>query len=127
VRVCHTEGRVEDGVIRAGRVDDIDRGVEVQLSGPGEPDEWEDVEAENRAVVEAVTRDHGDVHGETAEALADFMSNHYAKPIADATPDELAEFREDYFKRNAWPTDEQRALLDESVQLTVEKAARGPE
>lgn len=122
VLVCHPREWVEDGVIRPDRVEDTDRGVEVRLSGPGDPDDWEAVEAQNSHVVEAVHDEHGAVHGETARALADFMGNHYAKPIAEATEDELAEFREQYFPRNAWPTDEQRSLLEKSVRLTVEKA-----
>ena len=122
VLVCHPAEWVEDGVIRPGRVDDVDRGVEIQLSGPGDPEEWEAVDERNRAVASAVAEDHGAVHGATATALADFMSNHYAKPIAEATPDELEEFRTEYFRRNAWPSDEQRALLEESVRLALEKS-----
>ncbi|WP_424003102.1 DUF7108 family protein [Haloarcula salina] len=125
VLVCHPREWVEDGVIRPERIDDVDRGVEVQLSGPGDPDEWETVDERNRAVVDAVTEDHGEVHGANAAALADFMGNHYAKPIADATPDELREFREEYFPRNAWPTNDQRAVLERSVELTVDAAAGG--
>jgi len=126
VLVCYPEEWVDDGVIQPDRVDDTDRGVEVRLSGPGDPEQWDDIETENRAVVDRVRADHGPVHGATARALADFMGNHYAKPIAEATPGELAEFREEYFPRNAWPTEKQRALLDESVRLTVEKAGGSP-
>jgi len=122
VLVCYPDEWVEDGVIRPDRVEDTDRGVEIRLSGPGDPDEWDEVEERNRAVVEAVRDEHGEAHGETARALADFMGNHYAKPIAEATPEELAEFRDEYFQRNVWPTEKQRALLDDSVQLAVEKA-----
>ena len=124
VLVCYPSEWVEDGVIRPDVVEDTDRGVEIRLSGPGDPDEWAEVEERNRAVVERVRAEHGDPHAETTRALADFMGNHYAKPIAEATPEELAEFREEYFPRNAWPTDRQRALLDDSVQLAVEKAER---
>jgi hypothetical protein len=124
VLVCYPSEWVEDGVIQPDIVDDTDRGVEIRLSGPGDPDEWAEVEEQNRAVVERVRAEHGDAHAATARALADFMGNHYAKPIAEATPEELAEFREEYFPRNAWPTDRQRALLDDSVQLAVEKAER---
>jgi len=124
VLVCYPSEWVEDGVIQPDVVDDTDRGVEIRLSGPGDPDEWAEVEEQNRAVVERVRAAHGDAHAATARALADFMGNHYAKPIAEATPEELAEFREEYFPRNAWPTDRQRALLDDSVQLAVEKAER---
>jgi len=122
VLVCYPAEWVEDGVIRPDRVEDTDRGVEIRLSGPGDPDEWDAVEERNREVVAAVRGDHGEIHGETARALADFMGNHYGKPIADATAGELAEFREEYFPRNAWPSDEQRSLLAESVRLTVKKA-----
>ena len=124
VLVCYPSEWVEDGVIQPDVVEDTDRGVEIRLSGPGDPDEWAEVEDRNGAVVERVRAEHGDAHAATARALADFMGNHYAKPIAEATPEELAEFREEYFPRNAWPTDRQRELLDESVQLAVEKAER---
>jgi hypothetical protein len=128
VLVCHPVEWVEDGVIRPERVDDIDRGVEIRLSGPGDPDEWAEVDAENRAVVEAVTETHGEIHGANAELLADFMGNHYAKPIAEATADELQEFRDDYVRRNAWPSEKQQSVLDRSIRLTVEEAGgRVPE
>ncbi|MBX0286005.1 DUF7108 family protein [Haloarcula salinisoli] len=122
VLVCYPAEWVDDGVIQPEMVEDTDRGVEIRLSGPGDPDEWDEVEERNRDVVEAVRDDHGEVHGATARALADFMGNHYAKSIAEATPAELAEFREEYFPRNAWPTDRQRELLDDSVELAVKKA-----
>ncbi len=64
----------DDGVIRPERVDDIDRGVEIRLSGPGDPDEWAEIDAANRAVVEAVTEAHGETHGANA-ALASLWSN----------------------------------------------------
>jgi len=128
VLVCYPDEWVEDGVIRPERVEDTDRGVEIRLSGTGDPDEWDAVEERNREVVAAVRERHGDVHGATARALADFMGNHYGKPIADATAGELREFREEYFPRNAWPSDRQRSLLDESVELIVAEAGgRVPE
>jgi len=124
VLVCYPSEWVKDGVIQPDMVEDTDRGVEIRLSGPGDPDEWDEIEDRNRAVVDAVRDDHGDAHAATARALADFMGNHYAKPIAEATPDELAEFREEYFPRNAWPTERQRELLDDSIELTLKKAER---
>ncbi|MFB6222516.1 MAG: rnhA operon protein [Haloarcula sp.] len=122
VLVCHPDEWVEEGVIRPDRIDDIDRGVEIQLSGPGDPDVWKEIDEQNRAVVDAVADAHGSVHGANASALADFMGNHYAKLISEATADELREFREEYFSRNAWPTDEQRSVVEQSVRLTVEEA-----
>ena len=122
VLVCHPREWVDDGVIRPNQVEDTDRGVEIRLSGPGEPDDWAAVERQNKRVVEAVRETHGEVHAETARALADFMGNHYAKPISAATDAELAEFRQEYFPRNAWPSERQRSLLEKSVRLTVETA-----
>lgn len=128
VLVCHPVEWVDDGVIRPERVDDIDRGAEIRLSGPGDPDEWAEIDAANRAVVEAVTEAYGETHGANAELLADFMGNHYAKPISEATPDEIQEFRDDYVRRNAWPTEEQQSVLDQSIRLTIEEAGgRTPE
>jgi hypothetical protein len=122
VLVCYPDEWVVDGVVRPDRVNNTDRGIEIRLSGPGDPDEWADVEAENSAVVEEVRDEHGDVHAGTARILADFMGNHYAKPIAEITPEELSEFCEEYVPRNAWLTDEQRSILDTSVRLTIEHA-----
>lgn len=120
--VLYPEEWLVDGVVRVDRVEDTDRAVEVRLSGTGSGDDWEAVEAHNRAVAERVHEEHGPVHGKTAHAFADFMSNHYAKAIEKATPEEREEFRTDYFPRNAWPTDEQRAALEESLRLVVETA-----
>jgi hypothetical protein len=120
--VLHPEEWLDDGVVRVDRIEDTDRAVEVPLSGTGSGDDWGAVEEHNRAVAERVREEHGPVHGATAHAFADFMSNHYAKPLERATPAEREEFRTDYFPRNAWPTDEQREALEESLQLTVEAA-----
>ena len=122
--VLHPETWLEDGVVRVERIDDTDRAVEVTLSGTGSGDDWDAVEAHNRAIAETVAAEHGEVHGETAHAFADFMGNHYAKPIEAATPAERAEFRTEYFPRNAWPSDEQREALERSLELIVETAEK---
>jgi hypothetical protein len=122
VLVLHPAEWIEDGEIRVERVADVDRGIEIPLSGPGAAAEWETVEAHNREIAETVAADHGDPHGATAHALADFAGNHYAKPLTDLTPGELAEFEEEYLPRNAWPTDEQVAALSESLRRTYEAA-----
>jgi hypothetical protein len=122
VLVLHPQAWVEEGTIHTERIDDIDRGIERPLSGPGEADDWETVDDHNRDLVDAVRERHGTVHGDNAAALADFMSNHYAKPIDSATREELREFLDEYFPRNAWPTDEQRAVVEQSVRLVFEAA-----
>jgi len=121
--VLYPDEWVEDGTVRLDRVEDTDRAVEVSLSGPGDADRYREVAAYNEAVAEAVAETAGEVHGENARRFAEFMSNHYVREVDDAPPDALEAFREDYFPRNAWPTDEQRAALDESLSLVEEVAA----
>lgn len=122
VLVLHPEEWVEDGTVLTEHVADVDRAVEVPLSGPGPAEDWAAVAEHNDLVAAAVRSAHGDVHGDTARAFADFMSNHHARRVETATDDEVAEFREEYFPRNAWPTDDQRAALEESLALVLEAA-----
>ncbi|MXR50854.1 rnhA operon protein [Halovenus sp. WSH3] len=124
VLVVHPEEWVEDGTVYPERIDDIERGIERPLSGPGDPDDWEEVWEHNMAIAEEVEREHGSAHGGNAEALAEFMSNHYAKRIDQATESELEEFVEEYYPRNVWPTDDQKAVVEESVELVVELTQR---
>ena len=124
VLVLHPAEWQDEEVIRTDRIDDLSRAVELPLDGAGDPDEWEAVDEQNRALAAAVREDHGDVHGDTAAALADCMSNHYAKPITSASRDELLEFRNEYFVRNAWPSSEQRAVVDDSLELVFETAEK---
>jgi len=120
--VLYPEEWVEDGTVRPGRIEDVDRGIERPLEGPGEADEWEVIEDHNRELAETVAEDHGPIHGDNAHALADFASNHYAKPVDDLTGEELEEFLEEYFPRNAWPSAEQREVVTESVRLVFAAA-----
>ena len=124
VLVCHPEDWHEDGVIRTDRIEDIDRAAEIPLEGTGDPDDWDDVDARNRELVVAVRESHGDVHGDNAAILADFAGNHYAKPIESLTGNELAEFRTEYFVRNAWPSDNQQEVIEESIELVFETAGK---
>jgi hypothetical protein len=123
--VCYPDEWVEDGEVVLDAVEDTDRAEEIPLSGPGDPEEWEAVEADNAELVEAVS-DEGTVHEANARAFADFMSNHYAKRIPRATEEEVAEFLAEYFPRNAWPTDRQRSTIEESLELLFEETGRDP-
>ncbi|MEF8886616.1 MAG: rnhA operon protein [Haloarculaceae archaeon] len=125
VLVLHPTEWMDDGTVRPDRIDDIDRGVEIPLEGPGEDAEWEAVAAHNREVAATVREEHGPVHGANAEALADFCNNHYAKPVEDLSPAEREEFLTEYYRRNVWPSDEQKAVVEESVALAVEAASTG--
>ncbi|MCO8245095.1 MULTISPECIES: rnhA operon protein [unclassified Haladaptatus] len=124
VLVLHPDEWVEDGTIRVERIEDTDRAVEIPLTGAGDPDDWDEIDEHNRAVVERVRDEHGDVHGANAEAFADFMGNHYARPVESATRNEVAEFLNDYFPRNAWPTGEQKKTVNESVELVFDCVSR---
>ncbi|SDR10217.1 DUF7108 family protein [Natronobacterium texcoconense] len=120
VLVLHPGEWTEDGVIRTDRIEDTSRAVEIPLEGTEDPDDWDEVDARNREIVAEVREHHGDVHGDNATALADFVGNHYAKPLESVTAEELAEFRMEYYVRNAWPSKEQRDVIDESIELIYE-------
>ncbi len=113
---------VADGTIRVDRIEDTDRAVEVSLSGPDHDAEWADVEADNAAIVSAVADAHGQTHAANVRAFADFMGNHYLKRVDDATTDETTEFLTEYYPRNAWPSAEQAAVVEESLELAAEIA-----
>ncbi|PSQ57700.1 hypothetical protein BRD22_01150 [Halobacteriales archaeon SW_8_68_21] len=121
--VLYPDEWTEDGTVRLDRLEDTDRAVEVSLSGPGDADRYREVAAYNDAVAEAVADQKDDVHARTAETFAAFMSNHYVRPVDDATPEMRAEFREEYLVRNGWPTDEQLAVVDESLSVVESVAA----
>jgi len=114
VLVVHPAEWVEDGTIRVERIDDLARAVEIPLDGA--TGEWESVEAHNRELAEQVAQDHGEVHGANAHAFADFMGNHYARPVEGATRAQVAEFLDEYYPRNAWPSDAQRATVEASLE-----------
>jgi hypothetical protein len=121
VLVLYPAEWVEDGAVQPDRIDDIDRGVERPLSGVGDED-WETVDTHNRELAAAVGAAHGSAHGENARALADFAGNHYSKRIESLTGAELSLFVEEYYPRNVWPTDDQRAVVEESIQLVFQQA-----
>lgn len=120
ILVLYPDEWIVDGAVDADRIEDTDRAVEIPLSGPGDPDDFEALESHNRAIADSIERSHGPVHGATARAFADFMSNHYAKPIEEVTPEEIAEFRTEYFPRNAWPSEQQKGRLEETLELLVD-------
>lgn len=124
VLVLHPTEWLDDGTIRPDQIEDTDRAVEIPLTGPGDPDDWEAVHEHNAAVVEQLRENHGELHADNARALADFMENHYARPIESATAAELAEFRTEYYPRNVWPTEEQREIVERSIEIVFETTDR---
>jgi hypothetical protein len=122
VLVLYPAEWVEDDVVQPDRIDDVDRGVERPLEGPGDAEKWEAVETHNRDLARAVADEHGDVHAANVAAFADFMGNHYARPIDDATSDEVREFLTEYYPRNVWPSPEEKSVVEESIALAFETA-----
>lgn len=122
VLVLHPGEWVEDGVIRVERIDDTDRAVEIPLSGAGDETDWGAVEEHNAALVEAVAEEHGAVHAANCRAFADFMGNHYVRRVEDATGDMVRTFLEDYYPRNAWPSERQRDVVEQSLDVLFEAA-----
>lgn len=123
VLVCYPVEWVDDGTIQPDRVEDISRGVERQLSGVGD-DSWEAVNSHNQTIVTEIEREHGPTHAANARALAEFAGNHYKKRIAALSESEIELFLTEYYPRNVWPTDNQKAVVEESVQLVLERTER---
>ncbi|WP_049984453.1 hypothetical protein [Halorubrum sp. BV1] len=121
--VLYPDEWMADGTVQLDRIETTDRAVEVSLSGPGDADRFQEIAAYNDAVAAAVAEREADVHAATARTFAAFMSNHYVRPVDDATPDMRAEFREEYLVRNGWPSEEQLAAVDESLSVIETVAA----
>ena len=119
VLVCYPAEWVVDGTLQPDRVCDTSRGIERRLSGVGDSS-WEAVNAYNQELVAEIEQEHGSAHGANAAALADFAGNHYKKRIGDLSSSELELFLTEYYPRNVWPTDDQKAVVEQSVQLVCD-------
>lgn len=125
--VCYPEEWLDDdGIVQLGDVEDTDRAAEVSLAGPGEQGDYEDAAERNAELVARVEDDYSAVHAENAAAFAEFMSNHYARPMDTASEHEREQFREEYFPRNAWPSAAQRERITETLRLVFEAAGVDP-
>lgn len=124
VLVCYPAEWVDDATVQPDRIDDPDRAAERPLNGSGNEDNWEEINASNRQLVEAVEAEAGRVHARNAAAFADFMGNHYCRSIESATHIEVKEFLNEYYPRNAWPSPEEKAVIDESLEIVFEVAGR---
>ena len=126
VLVLHPAEWVEDGTVQVDRIDDTDRAVERPLSGPGAAGEFEAVDAHNRDVVAEVEERAGAVHAANASVFADFIGNHYVRRVETATGEEVREFLDWYFPRNAFPSEEQKVAVEASLRVVFEVADREP-
>jgi len=112
--VLYPDEWLVDGTVVLERIEDTDRAVERSLTASNEGS-WDEIEAHNRKLVDAVDDAYGSPHAETVRAFADFMGNHYLGRIDNATDDQLEEFTQEYFVRNAWPSQKQRELVETSL------------
>lgn len=119
VLVCFPTSWLKDGKLDRESVSDLDRAVELPITGSDDPATWREIARENERIAEAVNNRHGETHGKNAASFADFMNNHRARPIHRATEDDIAEFLTDYFPRNVWPSPEQKHAIDESIRLAM--------
>jgi hypothetical protein len=120
--VLYPDDWIVNGDVQIERIEDTDRAIERPLETPGDESNWEEIEMHNREIVDRVTEQYGEVHGKNAAAFADFMGNHYAKPIEEATRAMREEFLTEYYPRNAWPSKKQRAIVEQSIEITLETA-----
>jgi len=123
--VLYPDAWLDGETVRLERVEDTDRAVEVPLSGTNGEDAWPEIEAHNADLVAAVADEHGAVHAANARAFADFMGNHYLARIESATADQVTEFIEEYYPRNAWASSAQREVVDASLEYVFGAADTG--
>ena len=123
--VLYPDEWMDDGTVQLDRIEDTDRAVEVPLSGTNGEDAWPEIEAHNADLVAAVADEHGAVHAANARAFADFMGNHYLARIESATADQVTEFIEEYYPRNAWASSAQREVVDASLEYVFGAADTG--
>ena len=100
-------------------IEDTSRAVEVVLTAP---DAFEEVAEHNRSIARQVAAEHGGVHGENATAFAEYMNNHHARRGETASDREGEVFLEEYFPRNAWPSDAQQDTVEQSLRLVFQAA-----
>lgn len=123
--VCYPTEWVENGEVDMAAIEDTDRAVERRMEGIGSTGAWEPVADHNSTLADAVARRHGQPHGQTARSFARFMSSHRVRRIETATAGDLLEFVDDFFPRNTWPSDAQRAMVMRSLRFTIAAAIDG--
>jgi len=121
--VLHPADWLVDGTVQLDRIEDTDDAIERPLTGGGTAD-YDAAAAANEAIVATVAATAAPVHADTAAAFATFMENHRARRLDTATADDIREFLEEYFPRNAWPTDDQERVVCRSLRYTLEAARR---
>jgi len=113
--VLYPDEWLDDGTVVLERIEDTDRAAEIPLSTASDEGTFEEIEAHNAALVEAVEAEYNEIHAANVRAFADFMGNHYLACVDNATDEQIEEFTREYFPRNAWPSKKQRAVVETSL------------
>lgn len=117
VLVCVPAEWTVDGSVDPEAIEDVSRAIELPLTGAAHA-EWEQVAAQNARVAARVAEECDATHAANARAFATFMSNHRARPITHATESDVEEFVQEYYPRNAWPSEAEAAVIGKSVRIT---------
>jgi len=119
VLVCYPAGWIEDGTVQPEAIDSTAAAVERPLWGAAD-DEWDAIAAHNRSLAERVEQRHGQVHGQNAATFGTYMANHHEARIEHATAAQIETFLAEYFPRNAWPSADQEAAVETSIELLLD-------
>jgi hypothetical protein len=119
VLVCYPDSWIEDGTVRPSAVESTADAIERPLWGEAEA-AWDAIAAHNRALAETVGERHGQVHAANVAAFGTYLANHHEARIEHATATQVETFLAEYFPRNAWPSDEQRATVENSLEYVFE-------
>lgn len=122
VLICYPAEWIADGTIDREAIDDLERAEELPLDEPSDGESWSAIAANNRKLADRIREAHGPVHGANADALVSFANNHRAAPIRAMDGADIEEFLTEYYPRNAWPSEAERAAIDESIELVLEMA-----
>ncbi|MFB6187930.1 MAG: rnhA operon protein, partial [Halobacteriaceae archaeon] len=122
VLVCYPSAWMDNGIVDIEAIDDRDKAIERNLNSTHSEKDWETIYTINNEIATDVKESYGKIHGQTATAFSEFMSNHRMAPIWNATANDIIEFLQEYFVRNAWPTDAQSAVVNRSLRYTIEMA-----
>lgn len=116
VLVCYPESWIEDGTLQLENLESTDNAVERLLNTSVEDGDWAAIADHNRAVAARVRDRFGRVHGANAEAFGTYMANHHGATVESATAEHVETFLEEYFPRNAWPSEAQRNAVEASIR-----------
>lgn len=116
VLVCYPDDWLEAGTVDTDRIEDLDRAIELPLDRGDQDADWAEIAAANEAIADRVNAEHGQVHGANAARFVAFMNDHRGRKVETATEADIEEFLTEYYPRNAWPNDRERAAVESSIE-----------